>query len=107
MTPSSDKPPIGEENSDTGTVTLIPTLEDYQKRYASTIEEDKKAVVVFKTYESQEKVRRLQTELAWIKEGKVKESTCNRVIGKKRKGKYQSYSRWASLMLLWLSQHKN
>ena len=85
----------------------VPTLSYWQKTYGSTMEgSDQKAVGVFKDYESHEKLRRLQSELGWIKDGKVGTTACDRVIGKKRKAKYGGYQRWAELMLLWIAQHK-
>ena len=83
----------------------LPALEHFQKIYGKTMEgNDQKAVSVFKSYESHEKLRRLQNELSWIKDGKVATPSCDRVIGKKRKGKYLTYERWAQLMLLWITQ---
>lgn len=88
-------------------VILLPTLEYYQKAYARSLDNnDQKAVRLFREYESQEKLRRLQQELMWLRDGKVKESTCDRVIGKKRKGKYGGYPGWGRLMLLWFAQSK-
>lgn len=93
---SYDTPPIDQ-------VVLLPAVEYYQKTYAKSLDDnDQKAVRLFREYESQEKVRRLQQELLWIRDGKVKESTCDRLIGKKRKGKYEGYAGWGKLMLLWL-----
>lgn len=88
-------------------VGFLPTLEYFQKTYGSTMDgADQKAIGVFKSYESQEKLRRLQNELVWVKEGKASTAACDRVIGKKRKAKYRSYEHWAELMLLWLAAHK-
>jgi len=84
------------------TVSCMPTLEYYQRTYASNMDNnDQKAVSAFREYESHEKLRRLQTELQWLKNEQVIEKTCIRIIGKKRKGKYGSYARWATLMLMW------
>jgi len=95
-----------EEEQSRG-VGVLPTLEYFQKMYAKSMDgADQKAVKVFKDYESHEKTRRLQSELMWIKDGKVSDAACNRIIGKKRKSKYTSYQRWAELMLLWLASHK-
>lgn len=100
------KSPDEEEQANKGLASL-PTLEYFQRTYSKSMEgADQKAVGVFKDYETAEKTRRLQNELMWIKDGKVSESTCNRIIGKKRKSKYQSYNRWAELMLIWLATHK-
>ncbi len=86
---------------------FLPTLEYWQKMYGATMDgADQKAAGVFKNYESQEKLRRLQNELSWVKDGKVSSTACDRVVGRKRKAKYGSYQRWAELMLLWISQHR-
>jgi hypothetical protein len=88
-------------------VVFLPTVEYYQKTYAGTLDDnDQKAVRLFKDYESHEKVRRLQQELIWVRDGKVKEITCDRLIGKKRRGKYSSYQGWGKLMLQWLAAVK-
>ncbi len=85
-------------------INILPTLDYFQKTYSRSMEGmDQKAVVAFATYESHEKVRRLQNELSWVKDGKVSGSACDRIIGKKRKGKFESYEHWAKLMLLWLA----
>lgn len=100
MSKSDDSEGPGEKG-----VSFLPTLEYFQKTYGISMEgSDQKAVGVFKSYESQEKLRRLQNELSWIKDGKVSASACDRVVGKKRRAKYTSYQRWAQLMLLWLVQ---
>lgn len=88
-------------------IVLLPAIEYYQKSYAKSLDNnDQKAVRLFREFESHEKLRRLQQELMWLRDGKVKESTCDRVLGKKRKGKYESYAAWGRLMLLWLVQAK-
>ena len=86
----------------------IPAFVYYQRTYATSLENnDQKALGVFKQYEADEKVRSLQTDLMRIKDGMIKENTLDSSVGKKRKGKYGTYERWASLMLLWLSQAKD
>ena len=86
---------------------FLPTLDYFQKMYSKSMEgADQKAATVFRSYESQERLRRLQNELTWIKDGKVSSSACDRLVGKKRKSKYGSYERWAQLMLLWLAQNR-
>lgn len=86
---------------------FLPTLEYFQRIYSKSMEgADQKAAIVFKNYESQEKLRRLQNELTWIKDGKVSSSACDRIVGKKRKSKHGTYERWAQLMLLWIASAK-
>lgn len=85
----------------------LPTIQYFQKTYGASLGgEDQKAVRLFKDYESQEKLRRLQFELTAIKDGKATFKACDRIIGKKRKERYSSYENWAKLMLLWIVQHK-
>ena len=97
----------GDTGQDQGSITAIPTLNYYQKSYASTISNnDQKAVRLFKEYESLEKIRRLQAELGWVSSGQVYFQTLDSVVGKKRKSKYKGYEEWAKLMLIWLSQAK-
>lgn len=89
------------------TVSHLPTLEYYQRTYANNMDNnDQKAVAAFREYESHEKLRRLQTELQWLKNEQVVEKTCDRLIKKKRKGKYGSYARWATLMLMWCASKR-
>ena len=102
MAKTGDPDNLGEKS-----VGILPTLDYFQKTYAGTMDgADQKAVGVFKSYESQEKLRRLQAELIWIKDGKVTSAACDRLVGRKRKAKHGSYTRWAELMLLWITQHK-
>lgn len=84
-------------------IAFIPTIEYFHKMYAVSME-DQKAVRVFKEYESHEKLRRLQSELTWVKNGDVSEKAMERVIGKKRAHKFQGYQHWAELMMIWISQ---
>ncbi|MCB0323797.1 MAG: hypothetical protein KDD69_09500 [Bdellovibrionales bacterium] len=94
-------------DTDRAALVSLPTLEYYQRTYASSMaNEDQKAVRAFKQYESQEKVRRLQNELMSIKGSLVREGTLDRLVGKKRKGKWNGYDRWASLMLQWIVSSK-
>ena len=82
---------------------MIPTLQYYERMYARAMDQnDQKAVSVFKNYEAKEKLRRMQSELQWIKEGKVTEQVLNSIVGKKREAKYGGYPKWAELMLLWI-----
>jgi hypothetical protein len=90
-----------------GSITSVPTLRYYQKRYAGTLSDnDQKAVRLFKEYENLEMVRRLQSELLWVANGQVYEQALDSNIGKKRKGRYKTYAEWAKLMLQWLAQAK-
>ena len=96
-----------EEPSEEKGGTYTPTIEYYHKTYAiSCGGDDQRAVRIFRDYESHEKLRRLQMELQLVKDGKVSGRVCDRLIGKKRKGRYNSYERWGQLMLLWLTSKK-
>ena len=95
----SDNEPKAPETQ----IASIPTVLEWQKSYGRSCEgNDQKAVRIFRDYESKEKVRRLQNELQLIKDDKVRENVLEEVVGKKRMQKYQSYSGWAKLMLLWI-----
>lgn len=67
-------------------------------------ENDQKAVVAFKEFESREKLGRLRNELMWVKNDYVSDKVCGEIIGHRRRGKYQSYSKWASIMLQLLAK---
>ncbi|MCB0344627.1 MAG: hypothetical protein KDD66_05905 [Bdellovibrionales bacterium] len=93
-----EQPPSGE-----GMIRFIPTIQYYIRSYGNSAEgNDKKGFETFKMYEAHEKTRRLQTELSWLKSGRVDINVCDNVIGKKRAQKWQSYEHWASLALMWL-----
>jgi hypothetical protein len=94
-------------DQDRAPLVAIPTFEYYQKMYARNMDnEDRKAVTLFKQYESHEKLRRLQAELMNIKSSQIRESTLDRLVGKTRKGRWVSYEKWAGLMLLWINSAK-
>ncbi len=85
----------------------VPTLHYWHKTYAKSMGgQDQKAVHLFKEYESQEKLRRLQQELMSMKDNQVSEMILDQILGKKRKMKYAGYHKWAALMLLWIAQYK-
>lgn len=95
-----------EEAEKLGMHHSIPTLDHYNRTYARTMSDDKKALSVFRDFESHEKLRRLQAELMLVRDNKVMVKALDRVVGKKKKSKYESYSRWAQLMLLWMTSKK-
>ncbi len=96
---------FNSDEAESELVKFLPTLKDYERRYGVSLAgNDKKALRCFREYESKERVRRLQSELLLIKQGKVTEKACTQVVGKKRLAKYGSYEEWAKLMLLWLSE---
>lgn len=83
-------------------VVFIPTIEFFRKRYAAgTGDTDQRDLGVFKSYETKERFRQLQSELQWVKEDLVDSAVCDKVIGKTRRSRYQSYQNWGRLMLLW------
>jgi hypothetical protein len=97
-----------DENKEQGKISSnLSTIRDYMRIYAHGMDDnDQKAVRAFRQYEAQEKLRRLQGELVLVKGERVLENSCDQVIGKKRKSKYNSYSNWAALMLQWMSGPK-
>jgi hypothetical protein len=101
-----DESQVGEytEEEQADSLKALPTLDYFEKRYGRSMQNDQKAVKVFRDYESMEKLRRLQNELVYVKEQRVGERTCQFIIGRKRAAKHGSYSHWAQLMLLWIAQ---
>ena len=95
------------EDDGQGRLSSLPTIIYYEKTYAKSLGgNDQKAVGVFKSFESQERLRRLQSELIAIKNGHASDKACEVAVGKKRLAKYQKYEDWAALMLLWLTTAK-
>lgn len=89
-------------------VRSVPTIQYYEKTYGRSCEgNDQKAVKLFRTYESQEKVRRLQNELIMVKDRQVSEKILDNLIGKKRASRYQGYNVWAERLLIWLAEKRN
>ena len=96
-----------DENQNKAEITGLPTFEFYDRTYARSMDgNDQKALSVFKNYEAKEKIRRLHSEIMWIKNEIVPETILDRIVGKKRAAKHQSYKHWAELMLIWLSAKK-
>ncbi len=96
----SDEP----QDNQPETIKFIPTIEYFQKMYGASFEgNDKKAVLCYRNYEPQEKLRRLQGELMAVKNGKVAPHVLERVIGKKRLQTNKTYEHWAGLMLQWIT----
>lgn len=81
-------------------VKALPTLEKYQRLYGKTCDgNDRKAMKLFKEYESRESLQRLTRELHAISTMKVADELCERVVGKTKKAKFESYAKWARMML--------
>lgn len=97
-----------EEDDEDRHIRSIPTLTFYQRMYAGPADNnDQKATKYFKQYESQEKVRRLQSELLLVSQGMVSIKVLDAIIKKTRKAKYKTYEHWGKLMLQWLAEAKN
>lgn len=83
----------------------IPNIKYFDRTYGISCEgNDRKAVKLFKSYETQEKLRRLQRELQLVTEGKIPDSLCDTVIGKKRFHRYGGYAKWARTMMIWITE---
>ena len=79
-----------EDEGPGGSISFLPTIKYYEKLYGISLgQNDQKAVSVFADYEPKEKLRRLQTELLWVKEGRATEAACDTIIGKKRKHRHR------------------
>jgi hypothetical protein len=91
----------------TGSITSIPMIAFYQKRYANSLaNNDIKAAKLFKQYETTEAIKRFQNELLSIKSGLVAETTLTLTLGKSRQTKHKGFNNWAKLMLLWLAEQR-
>ena len=88
-----------------GSIKNIPTLREYERKYGKSCEgNDPKAVRTFKEFESKEKFNRLRAELIWVKNEFVDEKVLDEIIGRKRKARHLSYSKWGAWMLLLMSR---
>jgi hypothetical protein len=95
-----------KQQADLGSLKAVPTLDYYEKTYGRSLQNDQKAVRVFRDYESSERIKRLQNELVYIKDNRVPSKTLHNILGRKREEKFGGYSKWAALMLMWASQKK-
>lgn len=85
----------------------IPTIKYYQKTYANgCANNDKKAMFIFKEYESTEKIKRLKTELTAVAQEKVSPKLLDAVAGPARRGRFGSFEQWAKVALGLLLQGK-
>ena len=81
-------------------VRFLPAVQFYQRSYAnSCANNDRKALKIYKEFESAEKKRKLNAELNALAQGRVPEQICAQICGPTRKGRYGSYERWAKMML--------
>ena len=89
------------------TFKAIPCIKYYQKTYANSMaNNDKKAVAIFKEYESVDKIKRLKTELTAVSQGKVSPKLLEALAGPARRGKYGTFEQWAKVVLALLLQGK-
>ena len=78
----------------------LPTLQFYQKTYASSCgNNDIKAVRLFREYESRDKIQRLKLELYAVSKNRAAEAVCARIIGPVRRNKHKGYDNWAFMVL--------
>ena len=81
-------------------IVALPTIAAYQKTYAASLgNNDRKAIMLFVEYESNEKRIKMRRELAQISQGKVSDEVCQRAVGTGRKGRYGTFPKWAQTML--------
>jgi len=96
-----------EEFQPAYTFKAIPSILYYQRTYAGSMSNnDKKAVAIFKEYESIAKIKRLKTELTAVSQGKVDPKLLEAQAGPARRGKYGSFEQWAKVVLALLHQGK-
>jgi hypothetical protein len=94
-----------KSDDEQGKALALTSLDYFEKTYGSTFKSDeKRALQVFKDFESKERLMRLQRDLIAVKDNKVSEAICDQVIGKSRIAKFQSYSNWAKIMLLRMNE---
>lgn len=88
------------EKKDVFPLKAIPALDHFQRLYGkSCAGDDKKAVRLFKEFESSEKVKRMKGELIAISQNKASDELCGKYLGKMRKAKFGSWAKWAMMML--------
>ena len=94
------EPAPGAENGGPTELKALPALGSYQKTYATSLgNNDGKAIKLFKEFESQEKIRRLKSELLAIAQGRVSDELCQRILGPVRKSKFGGFDAWAKYAL--------
>ena len=85
-------------------------LIQWNREYAFACTHDKQAVEVYVECEAEEAIVRLRNELLGIKAGNYAEEILRDQFGSRgglRLHLYESYSKWATLMLQWLNFYKN
>ena len=88
------------ENAKDYPVKGIPNLDFYRKSYARSCgDNDDKAVRICKEYESQDRNRKIRSELIAVSQGNVSPILLERILGKNRPVKYHSWEKWALMML--------
>lgn len=86
-------------------IKALPGVDHYNRMYANSLaHDDKKALKLYKEYESADWQRKLRIDVTNVKNGRVDEKVCDRIIGKKRKSRHQNYEGWGQVMLIWLAQ---
>ena len=92
-----------EEFFEDGGRTSYPTLAMFVKKYLRPMEgNEKKALYVFKLYETKEASRRLEGELFSIKRYEASQVYLRNLVGERKGKQYQGYDKWAGLMLQWM-----
>lgn len=105
MTTNSEEqlPPIAEDSPEARPeypIKGIPTIDFYCKTYARSCgDNDQKAIRIFKEYENQDRVRKLRAELSGVTQSKVSPILLERILGKIRPVKSQSWEKWAQMMI--------
>jgi len=90
-----------------GGISNFPVLSRYIKMYGKSLEgNDKKALSLFKFYETKEQQKRLETELLQIKKEMGSNAVLRNLLGRKRESRHGSFSEWGKMMLLWFSEAK-
>lgn len=89
-----------EEFFEEGGRVSYPTLNIFVKKYLRPMEgNDRKALSVFKLYETKDAARRLEAELSSVKKQEASRTFLNNLIGDKKAKQYQGFDKWAGIML--------
>ncbi|RMG41581.1 MAG: hypothetical protein D6719_08330 [Candidatus Dadabacteria bacterium] len=84
----------------------IEKIKYFIEHYGRSGVEDQRVVEEFFECETAEMVNPLKAQLMQVAQGGIENRILDQIIGKKRQLKHGSYEKWAKLMLLWMSKHK-
>lgn len=81
-------------------IRALPTYEIYKRLYSNTCgSNEKKAIALFKDYESGDRIRRLKSEMSAVQSGRVLDEDCIRMLGKNKQARFGSFQKYAQMLL--------